>query len=480
MITKRLYPSLVYSTTRWQEQLFHQRAKGSKLAATISAVGQGLALEGEDKPKAGGIGLEVFSRLYDSPEKLESPDDSTPWAGQIHEILDEMVEFKQLADLTASDPDMAALAAAEMLGAIEGRLPELIQASREQSAQQAGADQDLGPGRPGFTLTPQDKMRAALRGVARDTRTMVQEAKNLLEGIAPGLGSAPLVHEQEDPRRAALAQVLLGSDNLRKIVDLAGRLQRIAAQIKKQRNPELLEEVVDLERGGDLGRVLPSELSGLRSTRLRRLLTLQKLVERSALQYKLEGREPMGRGEMIVALDESGSMGVQQAGIIPNVWARAIGLACLRIARQDRRAITIVGFNGALTSRHRMSKGGDCFSWSGTEWAPLQGGFAALALEVISRGCRGGTSFDAPIQYAVEALAVAGDARPDLLFVTDGEARISDATLEALSEAKQRRGLRVFGIAMGHGSITPVMRAVCDHAIDFTPDATKIAEVVPG
>lgn len=479
--TKRGYPSLVYSTTRWQEALFDKRAKGTRLASAVSATAKSLSLDGnqEEAKKAGGLGLEIFSRLYDSPEKLETPDASSPWAGKVHEMLDEMEEFRNLADLTASDPDMSAIATAEMLQAVESRLPELVKEAQEEQAQaQAGTPSEAGPARPGFTLTAADKVRAILRGAARDARQTVQEAKTVLEGISPGLGSAPAVHEQEDPRRAVLAQTLLSSPNLRKIVDLAGRLERVSAQVKKQRNPDLREEVVDIERGGDLGRVLPSELAGLRSSRLRRLQTLQKVADQTALQYRLEGKEPLGRGEMVVALDESGSMGIIQNGVVPNVWARAVGLACLRIARQDRRRVTIVGFNGGLTSRHRMEKDGSCFRWDGRGWTPISGGFPALALEVISRGCSGGTSFDAPIRYALEVLSTSQE-RPDLLFVTDGEAHVSGHVLDSLAKAKKDQGLRVFGMAMGHGSITPAMKAVCDHAVDFAPDIQKVARVVP-
>jgi hypothetical protein len=476
MITKRKHQSLVYSTTRWQEQLFDKRAAGSGLSSAVAATAKALTLVEEEAPKAAALGLEVFSRLYDAPEKLEEPDAGSPWAVQVHAMFDDMDEFSSLAALTSSDPDMAALATAEMLKAVEGRLGELV---REAKAPAPEA-QEPGVQLPGFSLTAGDKVRAVLRGAARDARVLVQEAKGLLDGIAPGMGSAPALHEQQDPRRATLAQALLGSANLRQIIDLAGRLQRIAAKVKKQRNPDLVEEVVDIERGGDLGRVLPSELAGLRSGRTTRLLTMQKIAERTAIQYRLDGREPLGRGEMIVALDESGSMAVKQKGVIPNVWARAIGLACLRIARQDRRAITVVGFNGGLTSRHRMGRDGACFVWTAGAWAPIQGGFAALALEVISRGCSGGTSFDAPISYAVSALAEAPDARPDLLFVTDGEANVSASILEALGKAKSERGLRVFGVAMGGGSITAAMRSVCDQAIDFAPDIAKLAQVVPG
>lgn len=474
--TKRQIAPLVYGTTRWQEMLFQQRSKGG-LQSVLGSTAQALRLTGQDAEKASGLGLEVFSRLYDDPEKLETPDPSAPWAPKVHDLLGDMEEFRSLGALTASDPDMAAMATADILRALEPKLGELVK--------DGGKPEEAKPtdefGRPSFQLSTSDKVRAVLRGACRDARQAVQEAKTLLEGIAPGLGKAPSTGEQEDPRRMALAQALLSSPNLRQIVELAGRLERVAQKAKKRRSRDSYEEVVDIERGGDIGRILPAEMGALRASRGIRLLTMSKIVERTALQYRLEGHEPLGRGEMVVALDESGSMGISQNGIIPNVWARAIGLACLRVALEDRRPVTILGFNGGITTVHRMEADGSCFRLTGRDHSvrePIVGGFPALALEVISRGCGGGTVFDAPIRYGIEA--VKGKGRPDLVFVTDGMAHVSPAVLAELALAKAQHELRVFGVTMGHGAFSPEIKAVCDHAVDFRPEVDRIAKVVPG
>jgi hypothetical protein len=471
--TKRQIDPLVYSTSRWQEMLFQKRQSGN-LQSVLGSTAQALRLTGQDAQKATSLGLEVFSRLYDDPEKLETPDASAPWAETVHSLLGEMPEFQHLSSLTGSDPDMAALATADLLRALEPKLPELV---KEDPKAEPPPTVDAF-GRPTFQLSASDKVRAVLRGACRDASQAVQDAKTLLNGIAPGLGEAPATHEQEDPRRAILAQALTSSAHLRKIVELAGRLERIAQKAKKRRCRDSYEEVVDIERGGDLGRILPSELAGLRSVRAIRLLTLQKVADRTALQYRLEGHEPMGRGEMVVALDESGSMSCEQNGIIPNTWTRAIGLACLRVALEDRRPVTVLGFNGGITSIHRMEADGSCYRVVGGQKVPMAGGFPALALEVISRGCGGGTSFDAPIRFAVAA--VRGSTRPDLLFVTDGMAHVSQDVLEELADAKKTRELRVYGVAMGHGSITGALASVCDHAIDFRPEVERLAKIIPG
>lgn len=492
--THRALPSLVYSTTQWQEHLFQKRAEGSRLATALGSTAQALKLQGGKDSEARSFGLEVFSRLYDDPSLLpeDQQNQDTPWAGMAHEILSGLEEFQSLSALTASDPDMSALGTVEMLRALEPKLEELVQeAKKEQERAEQGESQPGEPAEGGgegpvvkrFQVSAQDRIRAALRGAARDAAQVVGEAKTALEGIAPGLGHAPPTQDQLDPRRLKLAEAITNNRAIRRILELAGTLERIArAEAQTRKTPDSYEEIHDLERGGDLARILPSELAALKGPRVLRLLAIQKVVDRTALQYRLEGKEKLGRGHMVVALDESGSMGVpQNAGTreVPNVWARAIGLASLRIARMDRRPVSIVGFNHGLTTVHFMDREGNCFKVNphSGEATPFPGGLPAMALEVISRGCSGGTSFDAPISYAMRLLKE--EIRGDLVFVTDGESTTSPATMEALAEAKKVRGLRVYGVEVGAGRITAAMKAVCDVAISFIPEVGKMAKLLP-
>ncbi len=471
--TKREINPLVYETTRWQEMLFQARASGTRLSSVLGSTEQALALQGDNKSQAKSFGLETFARLYDDPQALETPEAKAPWAQDAHGVLDGLDEFNSLAALVSSDPDMAALATAQMLEALGPHLEALVKEAKERQEREENGEQEpeqeLGrDGKPRVKFTAADKVRAVLRGAARDARESVADARKALDGISPGLGRAPAQHDQHDPRRLLLAEALTNSPDLRKIIELAGRLERIHskdAQIRRTRDS--YEEVMDIERGADLGRILPSQLVGLKAGGVRRLLTLKGIADRTLLQYRLEGHEPMGRGAMIVALDESSSMNWNQGGeYIPNIWARAIGLACLRMARKSRRDCTVLGFNGHITSIHLMTGSGDCYELDQQgNRSTMAGGLAELAMEVISRGCGGGTNFGPPIDYAVDAFG--GEDRPDLIFVTDGEAHVPAATMERLKAAREQQGLRVYGVAMGNGSITPAMKSVCDVTVSF-------------
>jgi uncharacterized protein with von Willebrand factor type A (vWA) domain len=58
-------------------------------------------------------------------------------------------------------------------------------------------------------------------------------------------------------------------------------------------------EVHGITLGGDLARLLPSELVALRRPRLR-LHLLARLLERRALTYSMQEKEPQSRGPIVV------------------------------------------------------------------------------------------------------------------------------------------------------------------------------------
>jgi len=509
---KRGLDPLVYDTSRWQERLFDSRRSGRRLQGAIGDVvdaAEQISLDGVAPDAIGDrFGLDVFARLYGDPNLLEMPEADAPWAPLAHGVLDKIEDFQSLRALVEGDSDMAALATAEMLEALAPRLRDLAEEAERQRKEQeerekqqagqaqpgggagapgqgrsAGQGQGQSPGQgqgkaPGFTVDPMVGARAAARAAAASALERVSAARAGLAGLAPGLAAAPAMQDQPDPIRMKLAEELERQPDVQKIVDLAGRLERISlreAQVRRTRDS--YEEVVDIERGGDLARILPSQLATLRAGGVRRLLALKAIADRQALQYRLEGHEPMGRGALVVLVDESSSM---RAGLPLsfNAIARGITLACVQIARRARRPVWVIGFNGGLTSIHRMDRLGQCYRGnprSGKE-SRVHGDLPRMALELIQRGCSGGTNFGPPLMFAMRVLN--GEERPDLVFITDGQAHVPPQVEGPMTEAKAA-GMRIYGIAMGGGSITPAMEMICDVAIDFDPDAKHLARVLP-
>jgi len=101
-----------------------------------------------------------------------------------------------------------------------------------------------------------------------------------------------------------------------------------------------LDDVVGVEPGGDVGRLLPSELARLMIPELE-LDTLRRIAERQALCREHHATESVGKGPIIVSIDESGSMEGEKAHT-----AKALALALAWIARRQRRWCGLVAYSG--------------------------------------------------------------------------------------------------------------------------------------
>jgi uncharacterized protein with von Willebrand factor type A (vWA) domain len=419
------------------------------------------------------MGGEVFGRLYGEPERLDEADPDAAWAPKAHDALDQLPEFEALRSAVNGDPDMAALGTCDLMDAIAARLPELL---REEEQKEGDAGYGAGEVLPGAA----DRLRAALRSACREAAEATAERKELLAGLAPGLDAAPLAHEQANPDRMRLAEVLRQNPQVQDVLRRAGRLQRLAAARQRSRSAHSREEVVDVERGADLGRVLPSQLAGLRHPRLR-LLALRGIVERSLVQYRLEGTEPQGRGPIVVLLDESGSMGGTG-----HLWSRAVAIATLGIGAREKRAVTVIGFNTEITYCVRVDERGAFtrprIDYRGTVVGADSdvGGTAGAALFVATVGCGGGTSYEAPFRAALNLGA--SEERSDLVFVTDGCCNLPTQIMDELTASKSK-GLRVFGLTVGGGSTSAAVQGLCDECVDIDlaaqPADASVAACLP-
>lgn len=422
---------------------------------------------------------EAFARLYGDPALLpeEERDERAPWATRAHEILSALPEFEELRAAVEGDPDMAAFAAATLVQSAAGAIGQIAQEERErQEAEDRGEPAPPKPPGP----SAEDHARAAMRGACRKAAAESQQRRSDLEGLCAGLGSAPPSHEQESPTRMALADRIAGDTRLREVLRRAGQMTRIAnTKRQERRSVDARSEVVDLERGADLGRVLPAEIAGLRHPRLR-LLKLRGIAERSLLQYRLEGTEPMGRGPIVVLLDRSGSMDGD-----PHTWARAVGIACLGMGRREKRAVTVIDFDSRVVQAVHVAKDGRACIIAGRRTEPLAS-YTDAVFRVAGINAGGGTDFEPALRTALDGLpAGIRDARSDLVFVTDGEADFPESYRKEIETAK-KGGLRIYGATVNGGKASKAVRELCDVVTDLDRPAVKgdragaAAAVLPG
>lgn len=416
---------------------------------------------------------EVFAGLYDASDAavLDKPAPDTELVARVHAQLQQLPEYAQLQAQVAGDPDLAALATARLVRGVAGALPQVAEQERQQAQQAAQGRAQRGP-----AADADGALRRALRGACGDAAQAAAEAADGMEGLAPGLGGTPAQHQQDGTARMALAERVSSDDRLRRVMKLAGRLRRLASNGRKVRDELGADTLVGTTIGGDLPRALPTELGLLRHPRLRRV-QLAKLADRRLQQYHVVGQAPKGRGPVVVLLDESGSMEGERS-----LWAAAVALACLGTAARERRACTVIGFNGAVRYVVRLDA-------QGTAWrhdvhnvaqAVAMGGCADVALHVASSQPSGGTQFAPPLLAALELEDGVTRERADLVLVTDGHAEAPTSVMERLHAAKAG-GLRVFALTVGGGSLGHAVTQLADHTVDLdTAAARNDGQVVAG
>ena len=185
------------------------------------------------------------------------------------------------------------------------------------------------------------KLSQALQQATNETNQAKDELINLLAaGSGAGNGEGEL---QKLPLRdqIKLAELLSKNKKLREIAEWAGRFKAIARKKQKSKHVETIDRS-GVTFGIDVERLLPSELAFYKNP-VTKLDFLRRYAEHQTMMYAPEGKETLGKGPIILCLDQSGSMhslDEQSKGF-------ALALALMMIAKKQRRDFAIVLFSAA-------------------------------------------------------------------------------------------------------------------------------------
>jgi len=260
---------------------------------------------------------------------------------------------------------------------------------------------------------------------------------------------------------AKLFQRVRSEPGLRRICELAGRFRRVAQSKQRWKVTHGLDDVVGVEPGGDISRLLPIELAQLTVQELE-LDTLRRIVERQALCREHHATEPVGKGPIIVAIDESGSMQGEKAHT-----AKALGLALAWIARHQKRWCALVAYSGDSGERLLALPSG---RWDETKLADWLSAFIGK-----------GSDIDVPVRemprmYA-ELKAPAG--LTDLIFITDAQCRLPAPVRDPFVSWKQSAKARLITLVIDNspGDLAVVSDEV--HQVhSLSPDSDAIGRVL--
>ncbi len=276
--------------------------------------------------------------------------------------------------------------------------------------------------------------------VAQHLDDATQEAESW--GLAVGGG-----HRSSPSRQIELGKRLAGNDKLKKLATMVGRMKPQALALRRKNGERATDEVFEVSIGAELSRLLPHELLSLQHPLLRQDF-IRRLVDNELLQYHLRGVEAQGKGPLIVCLDGSSSMQGDK-----EVWAKALTLTLLEIARRERRRFRAICFSSAdaplysveLNTRVRAEADLD------------------KVLELAEYFPGGGTDFEKPLDAALACIQESRSQWGDIVFITDGACQVHADWAERFATGKNALGCSLFSILIdlgprsshSFGSLTP-------------------------
>ena len=244
-----------------------------------------------------------------------------------------------------------------------------------------------------------------------------------------------------------LAMRVMRSPKLKLIAEMCGRFTRIAMSVQKSRVNHPPSEIASITIGNDLAHLLPGEVALLGDPDLEDLFYL-KFAERRLLQYELEGRESEGRGPIILALDESGSMSETLGGVVKEAWSKSVMLGLLAIARRQKRDLAVIHFSGPDQLQARVFPKG--------ESSPLE------LIDAVEFFFGGGTVFDRWMEEAARFVDQDRFDRADVIVISDGIASVSTRTEAEWWKRKAERRMRCYGVLIGEARGLEVLGRISD------------------
>ena len=423
-------------------------------------------------------------------------------------VLNQLVEldsYQQLRRGSKGDPISAALAAIELK-------PELIELFKTLENEQEKADaledmlaekehaehtlesvlSGLGAGEGGDDEIDAESLQAIIQRLSGQIEDATEELDGLLTALDPKIrdilgegmdraleneqrlrhfsswGLEPGAIRKMDPSVRIELSRKLESEKFKKMAEIIGRVQRIAWVKDELEISDGNEEIFSIEAGNTLARALPIEvLLLLDESEELYLNQMRKYMERSWQQYAYQSHDRKDRGGIIYIEDGSSTMAGDRT-----MWAKAIGIALLKIAVQQGRSFRAIQFgrhdqhvtfdfkidNKDLSLEVTTQRSGAVPVVTG----PFHG--AQAVVEYADVFLSGGTDFETPLRMGLDWLREefldTGRTSADIVFATDGLAPI-EAVREDFLEEQERLGFQMFGIPILTDANKPIFTELC-------------------
>jgi uncharacterized protein with von Willebrand factor type A (vWA) domain len=332
---------------------------------------------------------------------------------------------------------------------------ELIQAAMDKLQEEIeGAGEQLDEQLDGKAQQIRQGLNKALAEANKDADQ--QSALSTAWGLDRGT-----LQRMDAKKRIELSKKMK-NEKFQRLADLIGPMMRMAWAAQNRKVNYTPEEIYDVGIGNDLPHMLPSEYLYLNHPVLK-MDWMRRYTNHALLQYELRGSDKVAKGGIIFCEDGSGSMSGSN-----EVWAKAVGLALLHVAKMQKRPFTGIHFGGPGEIKTFEFTTTDKEFKSHTEYGhtheELTGVESVIDFAEIFFG--GGTDFVTPLSRALDQLRKEhekyGAVKGDIVFVTDGACGVPDKWLEEFKAEQARLGFRVFGIVIGGHSSSEPLNTIAD------------------
>jgi uncharacterized protein with von Willebrand factor type A (vWA) domain len=303
-------------------------------------------------------------------------------------------------------------------------------------------------------------------------------------GLEPGLlwdTSAATLCEQDIGMLRRWAKWLNGNSSVKQLCELMGRLRKEQKSRKREiietsttycaaiPDTDSKEEIVGIELGNDLERLLPQELALLGDSETAILFDV-KFVEKRLMCFAMQGytdtqftrteskeieiEEKEKMGPIILCIDTSGSM----AGAPENI-AKAITLSLATMAASQKRDCFLINFSTSIET---------------ISFAPPKG--VLDLLKFLAMSFHGGTDVAPALHEAVGVMETKEYKNSDLLVISDF---IMPALSEAISQTvlqKKESGNKFHSLAIGDFQLRH-LHNLFDQQWIYNPATGDISEI---
>jgi uncharacterized protein with von Willebrand factor type A (vWA) domain len=294
-------------------------------------------------------------------------------------------------------------------------------------------------------------IRVALRDALAQAQKNVKATQEALGAFGSGVGDdAGLPVQIPEIEAMKMANLVKHDDQLKRIAEIAGRMQRIAEQTRKQKITSIGGGIVGIEMGREINKLTPTELASFADPDTE-LLMWQRIIEGKAEVWKTESEDKTGLGPIIVMQDGSGSTG----GEIFN-WESGMALALRQECAKRGQPFFWIHFD---TKTLVMKFEGEGQELEAAQWAQTFLG--------------GGTNPTHALNKAIQVLCSDDDFKDaDIILFSDGQFHPDHEVCSRFRTALQDNNARCLGIYMGGRTnelADTSFGPICDVAWSFNP-----------